>query len=84
MSDMLSLSAAELIQQYRARKLSPVEVTRAALERIARLQPTYNAFVMVGEEEALRDARASEARWQRASPPAWWTGFPPPSRTCCW
>jgi aspartyl-tRNA(Asn)/glutamyl-tRNA(Gln) amidotransferase subunit A len=76
MSDMLSLSAAELIQHYRARTLSPVEVTRAALERIAQLQPTYNAFVLVGEEDAMRDARASEARWRRGEPAGLVDGLP--------
>jgi aspartyl-tRNA(Asn)/glutamyl-tRNA(Gln) amidotransferase subunit A len=66
--DMLSLSAANLVEHFRARRLSPVEVTRAALERIARLQPAYNAFVLVGEEDALRAARESEARWARGEP----------------
>jgi aspartyl-tRNA(Asn)/glutamyl-tRNA(Gln) amidotransferase subunit A len=66
--DMLSLSAAQLVEHFRARRLSPVEVARAALERIARLQPAYNAFVLVGEEDALRAARESEARWARGEP----------------
>jgi len=60
--DMLSLSAAALTALYRSKQLSPVEVSRAALERIARLQPLYNAFVMVDEVRAIKDARASEAR----------------------
>ena len=76
MSDVLSLSAAELTQQYRAGTLSPVEVARAALERIARLQPAYNAFVLVGEAEAMRDARASEARWRRREPAGLVDGVP--------
>jgi aspartyl-tRNA(Asn)/glutamyl-tRNA(Gln) amidotransferase subunit A len=66
--DVLSLSAAELLERYRAKQLSPVEVTRAALDRIGKLQPTYNAFVLVGEAEAMRDARASEARWLKGNP----------------
>lgn len=74
--DVLSLSADSLIEHYRAKRLSPVEVTRAALDRIARLQPIYNAFVLVGEEEALRDARASEARWQRGKPLGLVDGLP--------
>lgn len=66
--DFLSLSAAELLAHYRRRSLSPVEVTRAALDRIQVLQPIYNAFVLVMEEEALSAARASEARWMRNEP----------------
>jgi aspartyl-tRNA(Asn)/glutamyl-tRNA(Gln) amidotransferase subunit A len=63
--DILTLTAVELTEHYRAKKLSPVEVTRAALDRIARLDPIYNAFVLVDEARALKDAQASEARWQR-------------------
>jgi len=66
--DILSLSAAQLLAHFRARDLSPVEVARAALDRIRRLQPVYNAFVVVTEEEALAAARASEARWRRDAP----------------
>jgi aspartyl-tRNA(Asn)/glutamyl-tRNA(Gln) amidotransferase subunit A len=74
--DVLSLSAAELLERYRARQLSPVEVTRAALDRIARLQPTYNAFVTIGEREALQAARESEARWKRGEPAGLVDGLP--------
>ncbi len=74
--DVLSLSAAELLERYAARQLSPVEVTRAALDRIARLQPTYNAFVTIGEREALQAARESEARWKRGEPAGLVDGLP--------
>jgi aspartyl-tRNA(Asn)/glutamyl-tRNA(Gln) amidotransferase subunit A len=75
-NDVLSLSAAQLIEHYRARTLSPVEVTRAALDRIRRLQPTYNAFVLVGEEQALHAAHESEARWARGEPKGRVDGLP--------
>jgi aspartyl-tRNA(Asn)/glutamyl-tRNA(Gln) amidotransferase subunit A len=74
--DVLSLSAAQLLAQFRTRGLSPVEVTRAALDRIRRLQPVYNAFVLVGEEDALAAARASEARWLRGEPLGLVDGLP--------
>ena len=74
--DVLSLSAAELLERYRSKQLSPVEVTRAALDRIARLQPIYNAFVTVGEREALQAARDSEARWMRGAPAGLVDGLP--------
>lgn len=66
--DILTLSAQTLIEHYRSRKLSPVEVTRAALARIERIQPTLNPFVRVGAEQALDSARESEARWLRGAP----------------
>ena len=71
-----SLSAGELVERYRAKQLSPVEVTRAALDRIAKLQPTYNAFVTVGEREALQAARESKARWLRGEPAGLVDGLP--------
>ena len=74
--DILSLTAVELTAHYRSKELSPVAVTRAALERISRLDPIYNAFVLVDEERALGDARASEARWQRGEPAGLVDGVP--------
>jgi aspartyl-tRNA(Asn)/glutamyl-tRNA(Gln) amidotransferase subunit A len=65
---VLSLSAPELIAQYHTKQLSPVEVVTATLEHIERVNPAHNAFVVLDRESALRDARASEARWQRGAP----------------
>jgi aspartyl-tRNA(Asn)/glutamyl-tRNA(Gln) amidotransferase subunit A len=67
-SDPLLMPASGLLEEYRAKRLSPVEVTKAALDRIAKLNPIYNAFCVVGEESALTSARESEARWMRAAP----------------
>ena len=75
-NDVLSMTAAELIEHYRNKTLSPVDTTRAALERISRLNPVYNAFVLVDEARALKDARASEARWQRGEPAGEVDGIP--------
>jgi aspartyl-tRNA(Asn)/glutamyl-tRNA(Gln) amidotransferase subunit A len=74
--DILSYSAVELTELYRSKKLSPVETTRAALYRIAKLNPIYNAFVMVDETRAMNDACASEARWQRGAPAGIVDGVP--------
>ena len=62
------MSAVDLLAQYRAKKLSPVEVTRSALARIDRLNPRFNAFRLVDEAAALASARASEARWMKGEP----------------
>jgi aspartyl-tRNA(Asn)/glutamyl-tRNA(Gln) amidotransferase subunit A len=74
--EILSLPATELIARYRAKRLSPVDVVEATLERIDRLNPIHNAFVVVDPEAALRDARASEARWQRGTPSGLIDGLP--------
>lgn len=70
------MTAVELAEHYRHRRLSPVEVTRAALQRIERLDPSYNAFALVDEARALNDARASEARWRRGEPAGLVDGVP--------
>src|SRR6195256_61223 len=44
-----------------SRKLSPVELVNAKLERIAALDPQLDAFITVTEKLALRQARAAEA-----------------------
>lgn len=59
------LSATEMVARYRTRDLSPVEVTRAVLARIAALNAQLNAFCMVDAEGAQSAARAAEARWGR-------------------
>jgi aspartyl-tRNA(Asn)/glutamyl-tRNA(Gln) amidotransferase subunit A len=45
-----------------------VEATRAALERIERLNPALKSFCYVAADGALASARTSEARWQRREP----------------
>jgi aspartyl-tRNA(Asn)/glutamyl-tRNA(Gln) amidotransferase subunit A len=54
------MSAEQLGRAYRARELSPVEVTRATLERIERLNPRLRAFLLVDADGALRAAEAAE------------------------
>lgn len=60
MSDILTV--AEAGRRIAAKKLSPVELARAQLARIAELNPKLNAFLLMTEERALADARAAEAR----------------------
>jgi Asp-tRNA(Asn)/Glu-tRNA(Gln) amidotransferase A subunit family amidase len=55
----------ELAEALRARKLSPVELTRACLQKIEELNPVLNAFVTVTADQALAQARAAEAEISR-------------------
>ena len=50
-----------------ARQVSPVELTKYLLERIARLDGQLHSFLLVTEERALADARAAEARFMAGS-----------------
>jgi aspartyl-tRNA(Asn)/glutamyl-tRNA(Gln) amidotransferase subunit A len=60
-ADLCYTPATELAPLIRAKKLSPVELTRAVLERIERLNPIVNAFCTVTADLALDAARAAEA-----------------------
>jgi aspartyl-tRNA(Asn)/glutamyl-tRNA(Gln) amidotransferase subunit A len=75
-TDPCALSASELVALYRKRRLSPVDVTRAVLERIERLNPVLNAFCLVDEKRALADARQSEKRWAQGTPKGLLDGVP--------
>jgi aspartyl-tRNA(Asn)/glutamyl-tRNA(Gln) amidotransferase subunit A len=54
------MSAAALAAAIKRKKLSPVEVTRAVLDRIERVNPRLNAYVTITDDQAIRDARAAE------------------------
>ncbi len=70
------LPAHALLQAYRQRTLSPVEVTQAALEHITRWEPHLHATWLLRPEAALAQARASEARWLRGAPQGLLDGVP--------
>lgn len=57
MSDPTALSATAAAVAIRERRLGCEELTRACLDRIARLEPTLRAFVDLQPEAALRRAR---------------------------
>lgn len=76
MNSIHALSAADMVRLYRRRALSPVEVTRDILDRIARFNPLINAFVFFDSESALAAARRSEARWIRNEPMGVLDGVP--------
>src|SRR2546425_6294566 len=61
------LPATELAALIRKKKVSPVEVVDAVLDRIARVNPRLNAFVTLTEEQARRDAKAAERALVRRS-----------------
>jgi aspartyl-tRNA(Asn)/glutamyl-tRNA(Gln) amidotransferase subunit A len=67
-TDLADCTATELLRLYRSGQASPVEATRAVLARIERLNPQLNAYCLVDADAALRDARASEARWRTGGP----------------
>ena len=70
------LSATELLDLYRRKALSPVEVTKAVLDRIAHWEPSLKATYALDPEGALAQARQAEARWSRGAPAGALDGVP--------
>lgn len=76
MAAIHELSAGALASAYTRGDLSPVEATRAALERIAAWEPRLNALYLLRGEAALEDARDSECRWRVGEPRSRLDGVP--------
>ena len=74
--DIAFLPATELLARYRAKTLSPVEVTQATLQRLETYEGALNAFVLYDVESAMAAARASEVRWQKGAPQGLLDGVP--------
>src|SRR5437773_3820933 len=62
------LSAPALVEAYRRRELSPVEVTQSVLGHVERWEHHIRALYLLRPELALARARASEARWMKGEP----------------
>ena len=62
------LGAHALLTGYRSGAFSPVDVTQAVLDHIARWEPHLHASYLLRPELALEQARASAARWHDGQP----------------
>jgi aspartyl-tRNA(Asn)/glutamyl-tRNA(Gln) amidotransferase subunit A len=60
MNDIVDQPVSYLAECIRTRRLSPVELTQAYLERIEKFNAAINAFVLVRPEESLAEARLAE------------------------
>ena len=58
--ELCFLSISEAADLIETRRLSPVELTRAHLDRIERTEPSLNAFITLLSEEAVESAEAAE------------------------
>lgn len=59
-----AMSIADLSEELDRKRVSPVDLARQALERATVLNGTYNVFITICEERALRMAQAAEERAQ--------------------
>jgi aspartyl-tRNA(Asn)/glutamyl-tRNA(Gln) amidotransferase subunit A len=62
------MSARDLLGAYRRRDLSPVEAMDSVIERVEAYEPHVHATWLFTPERALKEARASEARWATGNP----------------
>ncbi len=64
-SDLTGLTVRAASERLRRKTVSSVELTRACLARIEKVQPALNAFITVTGDQALAEARALDAELQR-------------------
>jgi aspartyl-tRNA(Asn)/glutamyl-tRNA(Gln) amidotransferase subunit A len=62
------LTIADAARLIKAKALSPVDITKACLDRIARLNDQVHAFITVTEESALAAARTAEREIMAGGP----------------
>ncbi len=74
--DLCFLSATELRARIIRKEVSPVEITRAALERAERLQGELNCFITLCGEEAIAQAQAAEQKVMAGKPLGLLHGIP--------
>src|SRR4051812_34056777 len=70
MAELAYLSASEALSAFRARTLSPVELTQAVLERAERVEPRIGAFADTYFDEALEQAKSAEQRYAGKGEPS--------------
>ena len=62
------LSAPELVDLYRRREASPVEVARSVLGHLERWEQHAQALFLLRPDHVMEQARASEQRWLKGQP----------------
>ncbi|OYX70345.1 MAG: amidase [Rhizobiales bacterium 32-66-11] len=71
-----TMSALELRRRIRTRDISPVELTRRALDKAQATQSTLNAFFVLMEDEAMAAARVAEDAVMSGAPLGLLHGLP--------
>jgi aspartyl-tRNA(Asn)/glutamyl-tRNA(Gln) amidotransferase subunit A len=73
---MIIPTIAEAAALIASKQLSPVELTRACIDRMHATEATLHAFVLPTEDRAMADARAAEAAIMRNGPRGPMHGIP--------
>ena len=78
------LELVELTRRMHAKEISPVEATKAELERIEALDKSLHSFALVTPEAALEQARQAEAEISRGDIKGPLHGAPIAVKDLCW
>ena len=65
--ELIYMPATALLELFRARKLSPVEVLKAQIDHAEKVEPKINAFSFEYFDEALVAAKESERRYMKGN-----------------
>lgn len=82
-SDLCFKTLVELSQLLKKKAVSPVEVTRAVLERIEAVDEKLHSYITVLPEEAMRGAQAAEREILRGEDRGWLHGVPVAVKDIC-
>src|SRR5260370_37307454 len=74
--DPCFLSAGELRRQIGAKEISPLQIRRAVLARVERLEPLLNCFIEICADRALVEAKDAERRIMAGDPLRGLEGIP--------
>ena len=64
--DLCYLTAAQAIEKFKSRELSPVDVVKAQIARAEAVEPKLNATTYTFFDEGLKAARAAEAKYKKS------------------
>jgi amidase len=84
LSDLSFLTLLDASRQIQSRALSPVEVTRAELDRIAALDPKLKSYATVMADSALAQAKQAEVEIGRGEVKGPLHGVPIAVKDLCW
>ena len=84
MSDLSFLTLLDVSRKIQSRTLSPVEVTKAELDRIAALDPNLKSYAIVMADSSMAPAKQAEAEIVRGEVKGPLHGVPVGAKDLCW
>lgn len=76
MSELLSLTARQILAAYADGSLSPRDYMQAVIDRVEAVEPKVAALWLYRPEEALAEAEAASERWAKGAPKGPLDGLP--------